>query len=175
MGFKQTLSSTRQGVGTAAAEAFVSMQNGVSRVAMLSAKARISLVAGLGIFGAVAVTAAPALAVDCGEAGGAGTSGIVTLFKDATFFLVTIGGIGAILMGVFGALIIMFSGGNTERARKGMTIVKNCIIALAIMGGIYLIRYAVVTFMGGANDAASKGAECGTANVSALNGGLTTP
>ena len=172
MGINSKLRFTRQGVGFAATEAFMTLQNGVGRVASFSAKTRISLVAGLSIFGAAAVTTAPALA-DC--ATGAGTSGIISLFKQATFFLVTIGGIGAILMGVFGALVIMFSGGNTERARKGMTIVKNCIIALAIMGGIYLIRYAVVTFMGGANDAASKGAECGTANVSALNGGLTTP
>jgi len=160
MSINSRLRFTRDGIGVAAIGAGIDIRSGASKAAHMSLRARIASVAGLavacfGIFSALAVAANT-----CGSAA-AGTSPIITLFAQLTWYVIAIGGVGAVLVGVVGALFIMFSAGNSERATKGMTIVKNALIGLAIMGGIFLLRTAVTSFVGGTS-AATGNPDCST-------------
>ena len=123
------------------------LHTGVEAALSMSLRKRIGTVLGLSLFATI-VAAPGAVAADCGAAA-SGTSPIITLFAQLTWYVIAIGGVGAVLVGVVGALFIMFSAGNSERATKGMTIVKNALIGLAIMGGIFLLRTAVTSFVGG--------------------------
>jgi hypothetical protein len=178
MTFKDKLSFTHHSVGVATLNAFDDLRGAGARVAGLSGRLRVAAVGGMTTVVAVGLAVGGAAAATCGDQGA--TNPIVNLFKSATMLVITIAGIGSILMGVVGACLIMFSAGHEGRAKKGMLIVKNCVLALAIVGGIYLVRYVVTTFMASTNSAfqaTDKGSGLDTCPTDLLNGSgnLGTP
>jgi hypothetical protein len=139
-----------------ALEGVSSVQSGVAaRAARLSDPRSITLLSML-----VAALAAPlintgvaAAAAATATQGGCTSGAAQSLFKfveDAARLMIGFGAVGSLLMLAVGAGFIMFSAGNEGRARKGMTIVKNVVVALAIFGGGIFIKFVVLNFVGAA-------------------------
>jgi hypothetical protein len=70
--------------------------------------------------------------------------------NDFARLMIGFGAVGSLLMLAVGAGFIMFSAGNEGRARKGMGIVKNVVVALMIFGGGIFIKYIVLQVVAGA-------------------------
>ena len=74
---------------------------------------------------------------------------ITGFIGDAADFAIYIGAAGALLMLAVGALFIIF-GGTPDRVSKGMKIIKNAVIGVAILAVGFFIRYIVVNLVLGA-------------------------
>lgn len=94
----------------------------------------------------MAMAAAPAAGCDAGRA-----TGLQKIVRDASMFLIVLGGSVAVLMFVIGGFMIMAGGGSRKHKQRGMDIVKNAFIGLAIMVSGIFVRTIVVNFIGGAS------------------------
>jgi hypothetical protein len=142
-----TLAQIKEGAldGTAA------VQTGVmARTAALSNPATVQR---LVLFVAALVAPLYASGAAFAAKGGCDSPAAEKLFNfvdEAAKLMIGFGAVGALLMLAIGAGFIMFSAGNEGRARKGMTIVKNVVIALLIFGGGIFIKFIVLNFVGAA-------------------------
>lgn len=137
-----------------ALEGVTSVQSGVAaRAARLSDPRSVTLLSML-----VAAIAAPLINTGVAAAAAANSGGcesgaaqkLFSFVEDAARLMIGFGAVGSLLMLAVGAGFIMFSAGNEGRARKGMTIVKNVVVALAIFGGGIFIKFIVLNFVGAA-------------------------
>ncbi|WP_217924687.1 pilin [Miltoncostaea oceani] len=103
--------------------------------------------------------AAPGGATGGCSAGGASTDGLTKLIQQGANFLIIIGGAFAVLMFAIGGFMIMGLGG-TRKSKKGMDIVKNALIGLAIMVAGLFVREVLVKFIAGATGAGKNSADC---------------
>lgn len=111
-------------------------------------------------FTAVGFSAAPlalmgsaqAYAASCGQTT-TNANGVITLLQNVGMLMIVLGGVGALITFGAGALMIMWSGGNHGRAQKGMTMVKNTIVGLAVLAGGLFLRTVITQFVSGSTAA----------------------
>lgn len=110
---------------------------------------------GVGMAGGSLFTPAAAFAQAPGAPAGcdAGrSSGLQKIVKDAATFLIVLGGTVAVLMFVIGGFLIMAGGGSRKHVQRGMGIVKNAFIGLAVMVSGIFVRNVLTNFIGGASN-----------------------
>lgn len=121
-----------------------------------SARERMSYVFLAMILAVNALVFAPqALAAGCDQ-NDAGKS-LVDFIEKLTNFVVFIGGALAILIIVVGAAMIIVAT-SSDKKKKGMDYIKNAIIGLLVLGGVFLLKFIVVALVNGA--AGNKSNDC---------------
>ena len=135
----------------AALDGVATVQTGaMARAALLNdATSRVLLA----VAAALTALVVNGIAFAAASTGGCKSDAATKLFgfiNDAARLMIGFGAVGSLLMLSVGAGFIMFSAGNEGRARKGMTIVKNVVVALAIFGAGVFIKYIVLNFVGAA-------------------------
>lgn len=135
----------------------LAVRDGGSIASARSSKAGL---AGTGAAAALLVAPGMAAAQAGCNAGGSSTDGLTTLIQQAANFLIIVGGALAVLMLAVGGFMIMGLGGTSKHSRKGMTIVKNALIGLAIMVAGVFLREVIVKFIAGGTGAGNNSADC---------------
>lgn len=97
-------------------------------------------------------------------------NGVITLLQNVGMLMIVLGGVGALITFGAGALMIMWSGGNHGRAQKGMTMVKNTIIGLAVLAGGLFLRTVITQFVNGSTAAVAGNPNDASDVASCLNG-----
>lgn len=106
------------------------------------------------LFTPAAAMAAPQPATGGGAGSGCDAgraTGLQKIVKDAATFLIVLGGTVAVLMFTIGGFMIMAGGGSRKHVQKGMGIVKNAFIGLAVMVSGLFVRNVLTSFIGGAS------------------------
>jgi hypothetical protein len=167
MTLRENLSFTRSCIGEALFAGTVELHAKASRVLTPPAeqsrisKAKRPVAVSLGLLAlpltSVALAAAPIVANVCGQTNSGGTNGIVDLFKTVGTIIIAIGGAAFLVTLGIGALMIMASGGNSQRADKGMGWIKNSIIGVGLLAFGVFIRSIVVHIVSNMTTAVSSG------------------
>jgi hypothetical protein len=116
------------------------------------------------------LSAGMALADACGQTNAGGTDAIVSLFKTVGTIIIAIGGAAFLVTLGIGALMIMGSGGNTQRADKGMKWIKNSIIGVGLLAFGIFIRSIVVHVVANMTSAVSTSNPDSAAPATGTNG-----
>ncbi len=142
----------------------VSVTNRAERLTDSGKSKRRTVILGSGV--SLALTSGTAFAVAKSGCKSSAATGLMDFIKNAADFVIGLAAIGALLMLAIGAALIIF-GGTPERVSKGMKIIKNVVIGLAILGAGAFIRYVVVDFVSGATGG-TAGSKCLPINKTGL-------
>lgn len=143
------LRTTRSQIGDAATSGLTTVTTS-ALVSGPSQRVRVAMIGLLAAMAALGIADTALAQANCSPTDGDATGKIVQLISRAGTLLIAIGGIGALLMFAIGAIFIMF-GGNESRTSKGMKMVKNTVIGLAVLAGGFFLRNVVTSFVDSAN------------------------
>lgn len=150
--FENIREAIREGV----TQGFVAQGKVAVRVASMSPRAKAGVTAALAA-AVFALNSGYAWAVQCGGSNAAET--LTKFISSAATFMIALGGAGALLMFAVGACFIIF-GGTPSRVSKGMGMIKNAVIGLAILALGAFIKFVVLEFLSGATKNRSENSGC---------------
>jgi hypothetical protein len=154
---KRALSQINEALLAGVVEVQVASMNRVERFADNGGAKRSGVVVGT-LAGLAAAAPAAYAAAGCNDRA---SRSLLNFIQSLANFMIGLGAGIALLMLAVGALMII-AGGTPERVSKGMKMIKNVVIGLAVLGAGAFIKFIITTFVSGAQSGA------GTASPSCL-------